>query len=75
MAETIKIRRVGNSLGLILPQHLVESLDVRLGDEVFVIKTPDGIRLTPYDPEFATAVEDAREFMRTHRNAFKRLAE
>ena len=33
-----------------------------------------GNSLTPYDPEFAESMEDAREFMRTHRNAFRELA-
>jgi hypothetical protein len=47
---------------------------VEEGDELFAIQTPDGIQLTPYDPEFANAMEDARTFMRTHRNAFRELA-
>jgi hypothetical protein len=62
MPDALKVRKIGNSLG------------VEEGDELFAIQTPDGIQLTPYDPEFADAMEDAREFMRTHRNAFRELA-
>ena len=74
MSDALKIRKIGNSLGVILPSRTLEELDVEEGDELFVIQTPDGVQLTPYDPEFAEAMEDAREFMRTHRNAFRELA-
>ena len=74
MPDALKVRKIGNSLGVILPSLTLEELDVEEGDELFVIQTPDGIQLTPYDPEFAEAMEDARGFMRTHRNAFRELA-
>lgn len=75
MSEALKIRKIGNSLGVILPRTTLDELNVEEGDELFVVHTQDGLRLTPYDPDFADAVEDAREFMRTHRNAFRKLAE
>ena len=34
----------------------------------------DGISITPFDPEFSSAMDDARDFMRSHRNAFRELA-
>lgn len=75
MANALKVRKIGNSLGVILPHTTLKELNVEEGDELFVVRTPEGLRLTPYDPDFADAVEDARAFMRTHRNAFRRLAE
>lgn len=74
MSDALKVRKIGNSLGVILPRPNLEDLNVEEGDELFLVQTPDGIQLTPYDPEFADAMEDAREFMRTHRNAFRELA-
>jgi putative addiction module antidote len=74
MSDALEVRKIGNSLGVILPSPTLEELDVEEGDELFAIHTPDGIQLTPYDPEFADVMEDAREFMRTHRNAFRELA-
>lgn len=74
MPNALKVHKIGNSLGIILPSPTLEELDVEEGDELFAIQTPDGIQLTPYDPELADAMEDAREFMRTHRNAFRELA-
>lgn len=75
MANTLKVRKVGNSSGVILPKSLLEEMGVEEGDELFAVREADGgLRLTPYDPEFADAVEDAREFMDSNRNAFRELA-
>ncbi len=74
MAAPVKVRKVGNSLGVILTKDVVETLGVAEGDELFAIRTPDGIRLTPYDPDFAQAIESTREYMRRHRNAMRELA-
>jgi putative addiction module antidote len=74
MAVMVKVRKVGNSLGVILTKDVVESLGVAEGDELFAIRTPEGIRLTPYDPDFATAIESTREYMRRHRDALHELA-
>jgi len=76
MIDTLKVRRVGNSSGVILPKSLLDEMGVEEGDELFAVREADGsLRLTPYDPEFADAVEDARAFMDSHRNAFRELAQ
>lgn len=74
MTETTKVRRIGGSLGFIIPKGVADSLALKEGDDLFIISTDEGISVTPYDPDFADTLEDAREFMRTHRNAFKVLA-
>ena len=38
------------------------------------ITSHDGIRLTPYDPDFAKAIESNRDYMKRHRNALHELA-
>lgn len=75
MADALKVRKIGNSLGVILPSTTLDELNVEEGDELFVVHTSEGLWLTPYDPDFADAVEGARAFMRTHRDAFRKLAE
>lgn len=70
----VKVREVGNSLGVTLTRDVVESLGVSEGDKLFAIRSPDGIRLTPYDPDFAAAFESTREYMRRHRDALHELA-
>ncbi|NND70003.1 MAG: AbrB/MazE/SpoVT family DNA-binding domain-containing protein [Rhodothermales bacterium] len=75
MTEVLKIRRFGGSVGLILSKSIAESLAIEEGDQVFVTSTPEGISISIYDPDFDEALEDSREFMRSHRNAFKKLAQ
>lgn len=74
MANAVKVRKVGNSLGVILTKDVIEALGVAEGDELFAVRTPDGIRLTPYDPDFAKAIESTRDYMRRHRDAMHELA-
>ena len=74
MSNSVKIRKIGNSLGVTLSDH-VRDLGLQEGDSLYVVKTSTGIELTPYDPDFAEALDAARDFMRTHPNAMKVLSE
>ena len=74
MSHPVKIRKIGNSLGVTISEQ-VREMGLEEGDTLFVVKTPNGIELTPYDPDFVEAMEDAREFMRAYPNAMKTLAE
>ena len=74
MPETIKIRRFGGSLGFVIPKKVAEAMALQEGDELFVTGTPEGLSATPFDADFAAALDDARAFMRSHRNAFRELA-
>ncbi len=74
MADNVTVRRIGNSYGVILPKAELDKLGVVEGDKLFIVRTPDGIRLTPYDPDFAKVLEATREYMRDHRDALKELA-
>ncbi len=70
----LKITRIGNSLGVILPRDLLTRLKLDKGDTVFVTETPDGYRLSPYDPAFAEQMQTARELMKQRRNAVHELS-
>ena len=74
MSHSVKIRKIGNSLGVTISEQ-VREMGLKEGDLLYVVKTSAGIELTPYDPEFEEAMEDAREFMRAYPNAMKTLAE
>ena len=74
MAGILKVRKIGNSYGVVLPKRLIEELGVKEGDQVFWVRTPDGIKLTPYDPDFEAVIEANRDYMRRHRNALRQLA-
>ena len=68
------ITKIGNSTGVILPKEAVARLKVKKGDTVFLIETPEGYAISPYDPEFETQMKAAREGMAKFRNALHELA-
>lgn len=72
---TLKLTTVGNSTGVILPKEILQHLRVDRGDTLYVIETPTGIELTPYDPEFAGQMDIAERVMREDRNVLRKLAE
>ena len=71
----LKITTIGNSAGVILPRELLGRLRLKKGDELFALETPDGIRLTTYDPTLAKQMEAAEEVMRKDRNVLRKLAQ
>jgi putative addiction module antidote len=75
MATTTKVIAVGNSAGVILPKEMLARLNVQKGDLLYITEGSQGIRLLPFDTEFATQMELAREVMRENRDVLQRLAE
>ncbi|MEO5829285.1 MAG: AbrB/MazE/SpoVT family DNA-binding domain-containing protein, partial [Rhodanobacter sp.] len=71
----LKITTIGNSAGVILPRELLTRLRLEKGDELFALETPDGIRLTTYDPTLAKQMEVAEEVMRKRRTLLHKLAQ
>jgi len=72
---TLRLITVGNSTGIVLPRELLDKLRVERGDTVCVVETPDGIQLTPYDPEFAAQMDVAEQVMRQDRDVLRKLGE
>ena len=71
---TLRVRKVGNSLGVTLPSEAAQSLRIKEGDQLYLTEAPGGFRLTPYDPEFRETLEVAEKFMRRYKNALRELA-
>jgi putative addiction module antidote len=71
----LKITTVGNSAGIVLPKEVLQHLRVSKGDTLYVLEVPNGIQLTPYDPEFARQMEAAEQVMREDRDALRKLGE
>jgi len=74
MAETLKVRKIDGALGVLLLEALAAELSLHEGDDVFVSVRRDGIHISFHDPDFTEALDDARDFMRTHRDTFQQLA-
>lgn len=71
----VKIRKIGNSLGIVLPKGVIQDLDTREGEELFLLGGADGgYYLTRYDPGFAKRVILAKNVMERYRNALHELA-
>jgi putative addiction module antidote len=75
-AEMIKLKvtTVGSSAGIVLPREALARLKVAKGDSVFFTESPDGFRITPYDPEFEEDMALARQVMRKRRDLLRELA-
>jgi len=71
----LQVRKIGNSVGLILPKELLARLKLQEGDKLHVIEqTERGLKLSPYDPKHGKAMEIARRAFRTYAETFKALA-
>jgi len=71
---TLKLRAVGNSVGVVLPKDLLIRLGLGEGDTLHVIEAPDGFRLKRSDPAFERQMQEARRVMRRRRAVLRELA-
>lgn len=74
MNAKLKIRRFGNSSGVLLPKELLSRLRVGEGDTLYVTDSPEGVRLTAADPDFEAQMELAEKIMREDRDILRVLA-
>lgn len=72
--QKLKIRKIGNSLGVIFSKETVTDMNVAEGDELSLVKTENGHLLTAYDPKFEKVMEAVNEGRRRYRNALRELA-
>ncbi len=70
----LTVRKIGNSLGVILPAEATAALKVGEGDQLFLTESPDGLRITPFDPAFEKQMRVAAKGMHKYRNALRELA-
>ncbi len=75
MNMQLKITKIGNSAGIILPKELLARLRVESGDTIYASETPDGVRLTASNPDFVTKMELAEAIMREDRDILRVLAQ
>ncbi|HTW58194.1 MAG TPA: AbrB/MazE/SpoVT family DNA-binding domain-containing protein [Terriglobales bacterium] len=71
---SLKLTQIGNSLGFVLPKEAALRLNLEKGDVVFLTESPDGYRVTPYDPAFEKQMKTAERIMKKRRNVLRALA-
>lgn len=70
----LKIRKFGNSLGVVLPREVITRLNVKDGEKLYLMEMSDGYRLSSFDPGFGEKVTKAEDIMSRYRNALRVLA-
>lgn len=74
MAIKLKVRKVGNSLGVILPKEALAAMQVEEGQALYLTESPDGYRVTEGDTEFERQMVVAKDLMHRYRNTLRELA-
>ena len=71
----LKVRKIGNSLGVVLPKEVVYRLNAADGQQLFLSEAPDGgYRLTPHDPAFEEKMSKVEDIVRRYRNTLHVLS-
>jgi putative addiction module antidote len=73
MVLELKLRKVGNSVGLVLPKQALAHLKAGEGDTIVVTETPDGVRMTAH-PEVSRQMDVVKDVMHRYRNTLRELA-
>lgn len=75
MTYKLKLRKIGNSTGVIINKELLDKMRVGEGDTIIAVETPTGVELSAFDPAVARQMEAAEKVMRKHRDVLRKLAE
>lgn len=74
MTQVVKLKKIGGSLGAILPKDVLQRQNFEAGTELFVTETEDGILLSIADPETKAAMAAFAEGLRENHVALAALA-
>ena len=78
MVQELKLRKVGNSVGVVLPKEAMAKLNLQEGDSVCLTDAADGgLRVTPVTEgreQFVKQMEAAESVIRRYRNTLRELA-
>ena len=75
MILELKLRKVGNSVGVILPKEALAHLNVEEGDSLSVTEGPEGsLRLSPSKADVTRQMEVVQDVMKRYRHTLRELA-
>jgi putative addiction module antidote len=75
MAIETKIRKIGNSYGIVLPKEALQALKVEEGASIYLTEAPNNtLTINPERPGFNEKMRMAEDLMRRYRNTFRELA-
>ncbi len=70
-----KITQIGNSTGLIIPKEMVDRMNIKKGDDVFLSPTEDGFTVVRNSKEIDEQMQAAKLGMAEYSHALRKLAE
>ena len=70
----VKVTPIGNSMGILLPKEALSKMKVSKGDALYLVESPEGFTLTPYQDDFESQIEAAESIMKRYRNTLHELA-
>ncbi len=72
----LKVRKIDDSLCVVLPEEVVNRLHTKDGEALFLIEAPDGgYQLTAHQPDFEKKMAKAEEVMGRYRNTLHTLSQ
>ncbi len=75
MVLELKLRKIGNSVGLILPKEALAHLKVGEGDTITLTEASEGsVRLSPHKEEVARQMGVVQDVMNRYRHTLRELA-
>ena len=75
MAYKTKVRKIGNSLGIVLPKEALQAMKVEEGATLYITEAPKGaVQVTPEQKDFDKMMKLAEKGMQRYRNALRELA-
>lgn len=70
-----KVRKIGNSLGIVLPKEALEAMHVEEGSALYITRgANNSLNLMTDRPGFAEHMKIAQDIMKRYRNALRELA-
>ena len=75
MSYKTKVRKIGNSLGIVLPKEAIQAMKVKEGATLYITEAPEcSVRVTPENEDFHVMTDIAERGMQRYRNALRELA-
>ena len=75
MVLKLKLRKIGNSVGVVIPKEALNKMNSKQGDTLVLSETPNGgFRVTPDRESFAEQMAVAEDIANRYRNTLNELA-
>lgn len=74
MTTTLKLRKIGNSYGVLLPKEMVARLGVEEGGDISVTETVNGYEFSAYDGDLEDALQWIERGARKYKNTLRALS-